>query len=476
MNRSHESGIKRLGLLLLSVLVVAGVLTSCGAPATEQPSQAATTAPGGAPAGEPVTVYMNYWPGPESEALQKVIDYYNENVSKDTGVRVELALFTRDSHYTQIQTLFAAGNATPDTVMLDTASYGNYTKFLEPLEEHFADPSWNVTGGSLDTFIPSVVAALTKDDHVWCIPVDFSIHFLFYRTDLIDKLLSDPAWQAKYTALAEEHLGKSLSPKPPDQWDWDDFLVAAYFFTQKYNPDSPTQYGTSFQAKQGILADSMLFSTWSYSMGGTFWDDKGAPNIDNPGMLEAMTFVDKLRTEELIPPGFVNYEFPEANEAFGSGNVAFMVHWNAAFNIVNDPAQYPITAGKVGITHAPAGSAGAKTYLNSMSNCINVNSKHKREAFVWLSWLSHVDSMTRYAQVGGIPAVTEALEAVSATRPDMPVMADVAAKYAFRLGGDMQPALDIVQRDLSAAWVGTVSSAEALKTCQADLETWYATR
>ena len=86
---------------------------------------------------------------------------------------------------------------------------------------------------------------------------------MYYRTDLIAKLLSDPAWQAKYTEIAQAKLGKALAPKDPDQWTWDDYAATAMFFTKSINSDSPTRYGTVLQMKNLLFNMMVWHSTAS---------------------------------------------------------------------------------------------------------------------------------------------------------------------------------------------------------------------
>ena len=77
------------------------------------------------------------------------------------------------------------------------------------------------------------------DGKQYGVPTDLSLHFLYYRKDLIDALLADPAAQAKYTEIAQEKLGQALTPKDPDSWTWDDFAATALYFTQGGQPGQP---------------------------------------------------------------------------------------------------------------------------------------------------------------------------------------------------------------------------------------------
>ena len=43
--------------------------------------------------------------------------------------------------------------------------------------------------------------------------LDLSLHFMYYRDDLIDKLQSDAGWQKIYGEISQKYLGKTLSPR-----------------------------------------------------------------------------------------------------------------------------------------------------------------------------------------------------------------------------------------------------------------------
>ena len=56
----------------------------------------------------PATIRMVYWPGPESDAMRKVVDWYNANRSAADGVKVEMVLFSREGFFDKEATVLAA--------------------------------------------------------------------------------------------------------------------------------------------------------------------------------------------------------------------------------------------------------------------------------------------------------------------------------------------------------------------------------
>ena len=125
-----------------------------------------------------------------------------------------------------------------------------------------------------------VLKTMQFDGKQYGVPTDLSLHFLYYRKDLIDALLADPAAQAKYTEIAQEKLGQPLKPKDPDSWTWDDFAATALYFTKAVNPDSPTRYGTVLQMKN-LLFNMMVFQSLPRSYGADWMDADGKVTVDS---------------------------------------------------------------------------------------------------------------------------------------------------------------------------------------------------
>lgn len=190
-----------------------------------------------------IEVKMVYWTGPESLAMSNVIDKYNAGQGKTDGVQVQMVLFGREGFWERQETIIAAGSSEVD--LFYTASYyvGRQLAGLEPITSVVPDLK------ERGVFIPNALDVLSSDDQVYGLPLDVSLHFMYYRTDLIDTLLKDEKWQERYKAISKEKLGTEMTPKPIDEWSWDDFKAAALFFTKAANPESPTEYGTVLQAK-----------------------------------------------------------------------------------------------------------------------------------------------------------------------------------------------------------------------------------
>lgn len=410
-------------------------------------------------------VKLLFWPGPESEAMQKVVDVYNKGQGAKDQVSVKQILFSRQGYFDKEQTDLAAGSKDFDLALVTTYSLGRYAPYLEPLDSYLNKPG-------LASFLPSSLNSLKFGGKQYGVPTDVSNHFTYYRKDLIDKLLSDAAWKAKYTQIAQQRLGKKLSPKKPDDWTWDDYMATALFFTKAINPDSPTTYGTVLQMKN-LIFNVMLWQATLVSNGGDLFDKSGKPALDSAAARTGLNIYSTLYKAGATPPGSTNYEYAEANEAFRSGQAATMFQWSAAFNELSDAAKSPVVVKTVALAPLPAGSKGHKTHVHSLGIGLNKNSANKAAAGKFLAYLGTPTAMKVYAEAGGLPPVGSVLQGLASKRPEFPMVASSVDKYGFVVTGGTAayavPVYEVLAREFSAAWAGQKSADAAIKAAVADM-------
>jgi multiple sugar transport system substrate-binding protein len=418
-------------------------------------------------AGAQTTVKMVYWPGPESDAMNKVVEYYNQNMTPTTGVSVDMVLFGRDSQVQRQEAIMAARSSDVDIFYISSDNVGKYTSYLAPLNPSFADLGMGADG-SQSIFIKSATDTLSINGNVYGLPLDVSNHFLFYRKDLISKLLSDASWQATYNQLAKQYLGKDLTPKNPEDWSYDDYVATALFFTKSYNPDSPTEYGTALQLKN-LIYNVMLWDDLLWSYGGNWFSPDGKVSIDSPAAKQALGNYDQMIQLKLTPPDSGSYEYPETNAALETGKVAIALQWSAAYHELNDPAQSPV-AGTIEATHMP----GDKhlTMVQSVGIGLNAASNNKHAAIKWMAYLSTEDAMRRYAEAGGIPPVESVLTGAGDQRPELPRVAiDIKESgYALPVTAHTLAIEQALIEEFSAVWAGVKTEDSALKDAQTALE------
>lgn len=393
------------------------------------------------------------WPGgPEEAALRAVTEIYNAKPDLAAENKVELLFTSRDGFFDKLQVDLAAGSTAFDVNLIATYSIGRYAPFMEPVT--LSDQAGAVFG---DT----VLKTMQFDGQQYGVPTDLSLHFLYFRQDLIDALLADDAAKAKYTAIAQEHLGKPLEPKAPADWTWEDFVANALYFSQSVNPDSPTRYGTVIQAKN-LLFNMMVFHSWPRSYGGNWMDDAGNITVDSEAYRTALSQAKMLFDLGATPPDSTSYEYAEANAAYASGQVAAMVQWNAA------ATELTAAQAATGTTAPPAGPDGKFTHIHGLGLGLNKAAENKEGAIAFLQWLSTEEAALAYAKAGGAPGLAAETAAKLATdRPDLVQVGEYASTYGFVMnGGTSEKALSVYEaqaKEFTGYWAGTQDLDTALK-------------
>jgi multiple sugar transport system substrate-binding protein len=408
------------------------------------------------------------WPGEPSEsAFRKVLDLYNSTEGAKNNSKASVIYFSQQGFKEKMLADVAAGSKEFDVMLTSTYDIGLYAPFMTPIDDLITEDVYKVVS-------KNAIETQKFEGKTYGIPTDLSLHFLYYRNDLIDQLNSDPAWKAKYEEISEKILGKKLSPKPADQWDWDDFIASALFFTKSINPDSPTRYGTVLQMKN-LLYNIMLWQGTVASNGGNWRDKDGNITIDSDAYRRGLEIYKIITDNEATPGDSSTYEYGEANSVFGAGQVAFMLQWNAAVPEFSDAEKYPAVAGKVGLSHEPAGSEGPKTHFHSLGLGLNKNTDKADEAKQFLTWLAGPEAMTLYAKEGGSPSLADApLAAIAAERPELALMGEHAAKYGFVMDGSTSAkALGIYTNqaeNFTGYWTGEIELVEAIANVTADMK------
>ena len=392
------------------------------------------------------TVKMVLWPGPEGDAMQKVVDAYNTSQGKKDGVTVKMILLSRDNTFAKEAALMKAKSSEYDIYF--TASYlvGQHAPYLSDLK-----------GIKDSRYLKASVDSLKVAGKQKALPLDTSLHFMYYRTDLIDSLSANAA---KYSSIAQEVLGKYLKPNTnPATWTWDDALATAAFFTQKYNPDSPTKYGYALPAKN-LLYNTMIWNDVLWGLGGN-WLKNGKPNLNTRTGKAAIDVYNTIYTKGLTSPDSSQWEYAETNAALTSGNAAIALQWNAAYSELSTTGA---TKDQIGI--APPPGKGQLTHVHALAVGLNKFSKNQAAAAKWMAHLATVPAMRTYANAGGVPSMPKILKGMVSKNASFANVIEYAGKFGYSASAgprefDMYAALAEV---LSPAWSGQKTSADVAKS------------
>ncbi|MDV2968444.1 extracellular solute-binding protein [Nitratireductor aquimarinus] len=390
------------------------------------------------------------WPGgPEETALRAAAEAYNAKDDVSDENKVELLFFNRDGFWDKLQADLAAGSDAFDLNLLATYSIGRYAPFMEPVE---------LSDGAQALYGDAVLSTMQFDGKQYGVPTDLSLHFMYYRKDLIDALMSDDGAKARYAEISKEHLGEALEPKNPDDWTWDDYAATALYFTKAVNPDSPTRYGTVLQMKN-LLFNIMVWQSTARSYGGDWMDAEGNITVNSDAFREGLELYKMLYDAGATPRDSLSYEFAEANAAYAAGQVAAMVQWNAAAADLTNAEKSPAVGDATATIAPPAGPESRATHIHGLGLGLNKSAGNKDGAKAFLKWLSTEEAALIYARAGGAPALSaEAVAAVAEERPDLVQLGEYAGAYGYVMnGGASANALAIYElqaKEFTGYWSG----------------------
>ncbi len=390
------------------------------------------------------------WPGgPEETALRAAAEAYNAKDDVSDENKVELLFFNRDGFWDKLQADLAAGSDAFDLNLLATYSIGRYAPFMEPVE---------LSDGAQALYGDAVLSTMQFDGKQYGVPTDLSLHFMYYRKDLIDALMSDDGARARYVEISKEHLGQALEPKNPDDWTWDDYAATALYFTKAVNPDSPTRYGTVLQMKN-LLFNIMVWQSTARSHGGDWMDAEGNITVNSDAFREGLELYKMLYDAGATPRDSLSYEFAEANAAYAAGQVAAMVQWNAAAADLTNAEKSPAVGDATATIAPPAGPESRATHIHGLGLGLNKSAGNKEGAKAFLKWLSTEEAALIYARAGGAPALSaEAVAAVAEERPDLVQLGEYAGAYGYVMnGGASANALAIYElqaKEFTGYWSG----------------------
>ncbi len=405
------------------------------------------------------------WPGgPEEEALRAVTEIYNAKDDVAEENKVELLFFSRDGFFDKLQADLAAGSDAFDVNLLATYSIGRYAPYMEPI---------TLSGEAEGVFGDTVLSTMQFEGAQYGVPTDLSMHFLFFRSDLMEELMGDEDAKATYAAISEEYLGTAMEPVAPDEMTWEDFAATALYFSRSVNPDSPTRYGTVLQMKN-LLFNMMVFQSLPRAYGADWMDADGNITVDSEAYRTGLEMYKMLYDAGATPTDSLSYEFPEANAAFTSGQVAMMVQWNGASGALTGAESAPMTADVTDSVAPPTGPEGRFTHIHGLGLGLNKNAQNPDGAKAFLEWLSTEEAAVAYATAGGAPGLTgTAIEAVAEARPDLVPLGEFASNYGYVMNGATGAnALSIYElqaQEFTGYWGDTQSLDEALSAAEAGM-------
>ncbi len=324
--------------------------TGAGAPAkaptgaspakgTEAPAAKAPAKAGPKAAEAAKLVLWHSYRATERKALEKLVAKYNDS---HPGVKVETLFIPYDAFADKITAAIPRGVG-PDMFIFAHDRVGDWAraKVIEPIEFYVGTDE-----ALLGRFFPVTVESLTYEKSLYGLPMAFKSVALFYN--------------------------KKLVPNPPKTTDE---LVA---MAKKVTDQAKKTYGLVYEN-----ANFYHHAAWLYGFGGKVFDDQGNLALDTPEAVKSFEFARDLRKVHGIVPEDVSSIL--VTSLFNEGRAAMVINGPWFLGEIDPKIDYGVA---VLPRISPAGNAPARPFLTSEAIIMSSKSKHKKQAFEFMKYLT----------------------------------------------------------------------------------------
>lgn len=392
-------------------------------------------------AAEKVTITYMMWGGATEEVeVRGYLDAFNE-VYPD----IEVEIIRPADYWPKLMAMMAAGTP-PDVFYMGFPEFVDYHKDKTLLNlEAYAnyDPEAEVIGYPFDEpdFIPTLLDAFRDREtgDLYGIPKDWSTYVVYYNKAMFE----------------EAGLPTPNEMFAAGKWTWDDFLETAGKLTK--------------DGVHGVALDRWRWKLWPPQAGAVWAQGPREVVVNTPEFAEAIQFVADLWLVHGVAPDEAERADKSAADRFAHGEAAMYIvgrwmtmrykdldfEWNVA------PVPY---------------YREMSTWVDLVAYCIAKDSKHPKEAWKLVNFLTNVPGQKLMAAAGhAIPS----RRSVGYAPSFLEVLPDLGINNAVHLipfyerilvfdhWGEVWKAID---RALEPVWIGEKTAAEAVKEAQAEID------
>ncbi|MGC4377129.1 ABC transporter substrate-binding protein [Fictibacillus sp. Mic-4] len=270
-------------------------------------------------------------------------------------------------------TAFNAKSSEIDVIDMDVIWPAEFAQagYVMPLDRFIQQD-----GIKLDEYNQGALAAAQFNGKQWALPKFIDAGLLYYRKDLVK----------------DDQVPKT----------WDDLLKQA----KELKGKGGTKFGYVMQAKQyeGLVCNAIEFVA---AYGGKFIDEKGEVAVNSPETIKGLKKLVEVAKSNAVPGNVTTFTEIESDTAFIEGQTVFLRNWPYEYASANDKEKSKI-AGKVGVAPLPAGDKGSAAALGGWMAGINKNTKHPKEAWEFLKFMTGAEGQKIDAIYGGhAPTITK---------------------------------------------------------------------
>ena len=299
------------------------------------------------------------------------------DLATSRSARLLSAQFTRETGI-PIEVEFVRQNDLLARIMMDVERSENHfdiymydVPWLEYMVQNgfLADITDFVAGGSFhrEQLFQENLDNCRFEEAYYGIPIIGGAQIMFYRQDLFENRDIIRKFKKKY----------QISLRPPKTWT--EFNGIAEFFTRKYNPASPTEFGTSMAGSiDEELAPEILIRLWS--CGGSLWDKYNQVTVDTPENQKAFHSI--LNTIQYCPQSPFETSITQTVSDFISGRTAMLVTYTEYAAQISEYI-HTNTFGRVGYESIP----GRTPVSIGWNFGLNPFTSKAEQAYQYFNWL-----------------------------------------------------------------------------------------
>lgn len=388
---------------------------------------------------------------PYSHAMKEAAKIF----TKRTGIQVQIDQFPYDQAYNKMVLVGTSGSneydlLTPDCIWLPIFMKNGWVQSLDALDKASNDKiDW---GG----FVPGAVDAYDKwKGQRFAAPIDFFVEVLAYLPDKFAAagLGGPPKTWADFRSYAE----KLNDPK-------NNFYGV---ITMPGEQDAGYSAWTVRLASQPMPPNSNQF-VWNKDFKPVInWNGNGKKALD-----------EWLAIKPYTPPNSNEMGYSESVNAFSQGMGAMFLNWYMVFSDVENPKSSKV-AGKVAYALPPTepGDGPRHDYLGGFQIAVSAKAQHPKAAQRFIAFLSTDEGQELMLENGAPGAYKEEVYKSQKWLKKYPWLAPVNdTKVLVPLTSDLAEYVEmqrVVYDQLFAAWVGNITSEQAMKRTESGLDSLF---
>ncbi|GKX29955.1 ABC transporter substrate-binding protein [Vallitalea longa] len=316
------------------------------------------------------TVELNFWhlwTGSEAEALQAVVDDFNES---QTDIHVTLLSTDIQKQLAALST--GSGPDIAGNFYFNVASWAQKGAMMD-LSELIERDKYDI-----NDFVPSTVKTVTLNDRLYALPIAMHVNMLYYNKDMLE-------------AAGYDKFPEKISE-----------------FKQMINDLSVVEDGNIKQLGYMPSADPGIFNIASM-YGAKFVSDDGKEILEDEALINAYKFekefTDNYSYESIAKYGSSFGKYMSPDNPFFTGNVAVKFDGEWLVSIIDEFAKdlnYSIAPLPYPDDKPELKNAG---YASPSIMYIPQSTKHPEEAWTFLKYLVSEEAMVKFtAKIGNLPA------------------------------------------------------------------------